>query len=41
MLEENTLEDMSDDELQEELDTLTDIIKGLKKEQSKRKKSGK
>ena len=41
VLEENTLDDMSDDELQEELDTLTDIIKDLKKEQSKRKKSGK
>ena len=40
-IEQQALEGMSDDELQEELDTLTDIIKDLKKEQSKRKKSGK
>ena len=40
-IEQQALDDMSDDELQEELDTLTDMIKDLKKEQSKRKKSGK
>ena len=40
-IEQEALNSLSDDELQEELDTLTDIIKGLKKEQSKRKKSGK
>ena len=40
-IEQQALDDMSDDELQEELNTLTDIIKDLKKEQSKRKKSGK
>ena len=40
-LEENTLEDMSDDELQDELDGLADVIKELKKEQAKRKKGHK
>lgn len=39
MLEENTIEKLSDDELQEELDGLTDAIKELKKEQAKRKRS--
>ena len=38
MLEENTIEKLSDDELQEELDGLADVIKELKKEQAKRKK---
>ena len=41
MLEENTIEKLSDDELQEELDELADVIKELKKEQAKRKKGGK
>ena len=41
MLEENTVEKLSDDELQEELDGLADVIKELKKEQSKRKKGHK
>ena len=41
MLEENTIEKLSDDELQEELDGLADVIKELKKEQSKRKKGHK
>ena len=39
MLEENTIEKLSDDELQEELDGLADMIKVLKKEQAKRKRS--
>ena len=39
MLEENTVEKLSDDELQDELDGLADMIKELKKEQSKRKRS--
>ena len=39
MLEENTIEKLSDDELQDELDGLADMIKELKKEQSKRKRS--
>ena len=38
MLEENTIEKLSDDELQDELDGLADVIKELKKEQAKRKK---
>ena len=41
MLEENTIEKLSDDELQEELDELADVIKELKKEQAKRKKGWK
>ena len=41
MLEENTIEKLSDDELQEELDGLADVIKELKKEQAKRKKGHK
>ena len=39
MLEENTIEKLSDDELQDELDGLADMIKELKKEQAKRKRS--
>ena len=41
MLEENTIEKLSDDELQDELDELdglANVIKELKKEQAKRKK---
>lgn len=41
MLEENTIEKLSDDELQDELDGLADVIKELKKEQAKRKKEHK
>ena len=41
MLEENTIEKLSDDELQDELDGLADVIKELKKEQAKRKKGHK
>ena len=41
MLEENTIEKLSDDDLQDELDGLADVIKELKKEQAKRKKGGK
>ena len=44
MLEENTIEKLSDDELQDELDELdglANVIKELKKEQAKRKKGGK
>ena len=41
MLEENTIEKLSDDELQDELDGFTDVIKELKKEQAKRKKGHK
>ena len=37
VLEENTIEKLSDDELQDELDGLADVIKELKKEQAKRK----
>lgn len=40
-IEQQALDSMSDDELQEELDGLADVIKELKKEQSKRKKGGK
>ena len=39
MLEENTIEKLSDDELQGEIDGLADVIKDLKKEQSKRKRN--
>ena len=38
-IEQQALEDMSDDELQDELDGLADMIKELKKEQAKRKRS--
>ena len=41
MLEENTIEKLSDNELQEELDGLAEVIKDLKKEQAKRKKGHK
>ena len=41
MLEENTIEKLSDDELQGEIDGLADVIKELKKEQAKRKKGHK
>ena len=39
LLEENTIDNLSDDELQEEIDGLADVIKDLKKEQSKRKRN--
>ena len=39
MLEENTIEKLSDDELQGEIDGLADVIKDLKKEQLKRKRN--
>lgn len=38
-IEQQALDNMSDDELQEELDGLADVIKELKKEQAKRKQS--
>ena len=41
MLEENTIEKLSDDELQGGIDGLADVIKELKKEQAKRKKGHK
>ena len=41
MLEENTIEKMSDDELQDELDGFAEVIKDLKKEQAQRKKGHK
>ena len=41
LLEENTIEKLSDDELQEEIDGLADVIKELKKEQARRKKGHK
>lgn len=40
-IEEEALDNLSDDELQEELDGLADVIRELKKEQAKRKKGGK
>ena len=40
-IEQQALDSLSDDELVEELDGLADVIKELKKEQSKRKKSSK
>ena len=40
-IEQQALDNMSDDELQDELDGLADVIKELKKEQSKRKKGNK
>ena len=40
-IEQEALNSLSDDELQEELDGLADVIKELKKEQSKRKKGNK
>ena len=40
-IEQQALDSLSDDELQEELDGLADVIKELKKEQSKRKKGNK
>ena len=40
-IEQQALDSLSDDELQEELDGLADVIKELKKEQSKRKKGDK
>ena len=39
LLEENTLGNLSDEELQEEIDGLANVIKDLKKEQSKRKRN--
>lgn len=38
-VEQEALDSLSDDELQEEIDGLSDVIKELKKEQSKRKQS--
>ena len=38
-IEKQALDNLSDDELQDELDGLADMIKELKKEQSKRKRS--
>ena len=40
-IEQQALNNLSDDELQDELDGLPDVIKELKKEQAKRKKGGK
>ena len=40
-VEQQALDNLSDDELQEELDGLAEVIKDLKKEQAKRKKSSK
>lgn len=40
-IEEEALDNLSDDELQDELDGLADVIKELKKEQAKRKKGHK
>lgn len=40
-IEQQALDSLSDDELQDELDGLTNVIKELKKEQSKRKKGHK
>ena len=40
-IEQQALNSLSDDELQDELDGLADVIKELKKEQSKRKKGDK
>ena len=40
-IEQQALDILTDDELQEELDGLAEVIKDLKKEQAKRKKSGK
>ena len=40
-IEQEALDNLSDDELQEELDGLADVIKELKKEQAKRKKGHK
>ena len=40
-IEQQALYNLSDDELQEELDGLANVIKELKKEQAKRKKGGK
>ena len=40
-IEQQALDNLSDDELQEELDGLANVIKELKKEQAKRKKGGK
>ena len=40
-IEHEALDNLSDDELQEEIDGLADVIKDLKKEQSKRKKGHK
>ena len=40
-IEQEALDSLTDDELQEEIDGLSEVIKDLKKEQSKRKKSGK
>ena len=39
-IEQEALNSLSDDELQDELDGLSDVIKELKKEQAKRKKEG-
>ena len=41
MLEENTIEKLSDDELQEELELINEGLKVVKKEQAKRKKGHK
>ena len=38
-IEQQALDSLSDDELQDELDGLADMIKELKKEQVKRKRS--
>ena len=38
-IEQQTLDNLSDDELQDELDGLADVIKALKKEQAKRKRN--
>ena len=38
---DDIVKELSDDELQEELDGLADVIKDLKKEQAKRKKGNK
>ena len=38
-VEQQALDNLSDDELQEELDGLAEVIKDLKKEQSKRKRN--
>ena len=40
-IEQQALDNLSDDELQDELDGLADVIKDLKKEQAKRKKGHK
>ena len=38
-IEQQALDNLSDDELQGEIDGLVDVIKDLKKEQSKRKRN--